>query len=118
MILDAANQVAELRALDMPPFPLDFHPAMCTVPPVGGPPNNDSAIHYANVIEEVNRIKALYSKTPNAPDAPKPAGILHSAKCTKGIEFNSAFIDDGLVVAIGSLIDPKLNDDNNVSSFL
>jgi hypothetical protein len=117
MILDAADQVAELHALDTPPFPLDFRRPMCTVPPVGGPPDNDSAVHYANVIEEVNRIKALYSKTPNAPDAPKPAGILCSAKCTKGVKFDSAFVDDGSVVAIGSSINPKLNDDNDVSSF-
>ncbi len=117
MILNAADQVAELHALEMPPFPLDFCHAMCTVPPLGGPPDNDSAVRYANVIKEVDRIEALYFKTPNAPDAPKPAGILCSAKHTKGIEFNSAFVEDRLVITIGSSINPKLNDDNDVSSF-
>jgi hypothetical protein len=114
MVLDAADQVAELCALDMPPFPLDFRHAMCTVPAVGGPPDVDSAIRHAKVIDEVNRIKALYSNNiPTAPDTQKPAGILLPAKCTKSIKFDSAFVDDGSVVTVGSAIDPKIEDDTN-----
>jgi hypothetical protein len=116
MVLNAANQVAELRALDMPPFPLNFCHAMCTVPAVGRPPDEDSAVHHAKVINKVNRIKALYSnKTPTAPDTQKPAGILCPAKYTKSIEFDSAFVEDGSVVTVGSAIDPKIKDDTNVS---
>jgi hypothetical protein len=32
MIIDTADQVAELRALDSPPFPIDFRRATCHVP--------------------------------------------------------------------------------------
>jgi hypothetical protein len=116
MVLDAVDQVAKLRALDTPPFPLDFRRAMCTLPAVGGPPDEDSAIRHAKVINEVNRIEALYSnKTPTASDTQKPAGILCPAKCTKSVEFDSAFINDGSVISVGSAIDPKIKDDTNVS---
>ncbi len=116
MVLNAADQVAKLHALDMPPFPLDFHHAMCTMPAIGGPPDEDSAVRHAKVINEVNRIKALYSnKTPTAPDTQKPVGILRPAKCTKSIKFDSAFVDNGSVVTVGSAIDPKIEDDTDVS---
>jgi hypothetical protein len=116
MVLNAADQVAELRALDTPPFPLDFRHAMCTVPAVGSPPDEDSAIRHAKVINKVNGIEALYSnKTPPAPDTQKPVGILRPAKRTKSVEFNSAFVDNGSVVTVGSAIDPKIKDDTNVS---
>jgi hypothetical protein len=88
MVLDAANQVAKLRALDTPPFALDLRRGMCTLPPVSDPPDNDTATHYTDIIKEVNRIEAMYSKTTDAPDEPKPSSILCPTKRSKGINFD------------------------------
>jgi hypothetical protein len=116
MVIDAADQVAELRALDMPPFPLNFRRAMCTVPAVGSPPDKESAIRYAKVIAKVNKVEALFSsKTQPALNAPKPAGILCPAKHTKSIEFYSSFADNRSTITIGSAIDSKIKDDTDVS---
>jgi len=98
MVLDASDQVADLRALDTPPFALDFRHAMCTVPPISGPPDEGIAARYASIIHEVDRIEAMYSGTTNAePDAPQPASILRSPKCSNSVAFNSAFKDDDLL---------------------
>jgi hypothetical protein len=86
------------------------------VPAIGSPPDEDSVIRHAKVIDEVNRIEDLYSnKTPTVPDMQKQARILHPEKCTKSIEFNSAFVDGGSVVTVGSAINLKIKDDTNVS---
>jgi hypothetical protein len=118
MVLDASDQVAELRALDTPPFALDFRRAMCTLPPVSSPPDAGTGTRYADIIKEVNRIEALYSIDPaaTATDDGKLASTLLSSKCSKGVNFDSAFSDDGSVVTIGSMIKPRLSDDTNVSS--
>jgi hypothetical protein len=117
MVLNASNQVAELRALDTPPFALDFCHAMCTLPPVSGLPDDGTAMCYADIIKEVNRIEAMYTDTTDAPDELKLASILHSPKHSKGVDFDSAIGDNGSVVSIGSTIEPKFNDDTDVSSF-
>ena len=114
MVLDASDQVAELRALDTPPFALDFRRAMCTVPPVSGPPDNIAA-RYASIINEVDKIVAMYSGPTHAgPEAPKPASILRSPKRSNSVAFDSAFKDDGSIVSIGSAIDPKIDKDTDV----
>jgi hypothetical protein len=107
-----------LRALDTPPFALDFRRAMCTVPPISGPPDEGIAVPYASIINKVDRIEAMYSgTTPNAdPDAPQLVGILRSPKRSNSVAFNSAFKDDGSIVSIGSAINPKLDKDTDVSS--
>ena len=107
MVLDASDQVAELHALDTPPFALDFHHAMCTVPPISGPPDKGIAACYASIINEVDRIEAMYSGTTNAePDTPQPASILRSPKRS----------NNGSIVSIGSAINPKFDEDTDVSS--
>ncbi len=117
MVLDASDQVAELRALDTPPFALDFCCAICTVPPVSGPTDEGIAARYASIINEVDRIEAMYSGTTNAePDAPQLASILRSPKRSNNVAFNSAFADDGSIVLIRSAIDPKLEEDTDVLS--
>ncbi len=118
MVLDASDQVVELRALDTPPFALDFCHAMCTLPPVSSPPDAGTATRYADIIKEVNRIEALYSTDPaaTATDDGKPASTLRSSKRSKGIDFNSAFSNDGSVITIGSMIKPRLSDDTDVSN--
>ena len=118
MVLDASDQVAELRALDTPPFALDFRRAMCTVPPVSGTTDEGIAARYASIIKEVDKIVAMYSGPTNAgpAEAPKPASILRSPKRSNSVAFNSAFKDDGSIVSIGSAIDPKFKEDTDVSS--
>jgi hypothetical protein len=109
MVLDASDQVAELRALDTPPFALDFHRTMCTVPPVSGPTDKGIAARYASIINEVARIEAMYSGTTNAePAAPQPASILRSPKRSNSVAFNSAFKDDGSIVSIDLPSTPNL----------
>ncbi len=61
-VLDAADQVAELCALDMPPFALDFRHAMCTVPSISNPTNDATGTNFANIIKEVARIEALFQE--------------------------------------------------------
>jgi hypothetical protein len=78
MVINAADQAANLCALDTPPFPLNLRHAMCTVPAVGGPPDDESAVCYTKVIAEVDRVKALYSN--KSLPAPMPPGILRPAK--------------------------------------
>ncbi len=90
---------------------------MCTLPPVSGLPDDGTARHYTDIIKEVNRIEAMYTDTTDAPDEPKPASIFRSPKRSKGVDFDSAIGNDGSVVSIGSTIQPKFNDDTNVSSF-
>ncbi len=117
MVLDTSDRVAELRALDTPPFALDFRRAMCTVPPVSGPTDESIAARYASIINEVNRIEVIYSGTTDVePDAPQPASILRSPKRSNSVAFNSAFADDGSIVSIGCAIDPKFDEDTDVSS--
>jgi hypothetical protein len=59
----------------------------------------------------------MYSGTTNAePDAPQPASILRSPKCSNSVAFNSAFKDNGSIVSIGSAINPKIDEDTDVSS--
>ena len=118
MVLDASDQVAELRALDTPPFALDFRRAMCTVPPVSGTTDEGIAARYASIINEVTRIEVMYSGTTDVePDVPQqPASILRPPKCSKSVAFNSAFADDGSIISIGCDIDPKTDEDTDVSS--
>ena len=116
MVLDASDQVAELRALDTPPFALDFRHTMCTVPPITGPPDEGIAARYASIIKEVDKIVAMYSGPTNAgpAEAPKPASILCSPKRSNSVASDSAFKDDGSIVSIGSAIDPKIDKDTDV----
>ncbi len=117
MVLDASDQVAELRALDTPPFALDFRRAMCTVPPVSGPTDEGIAARYASIINEVNRIEAMYSGTTDVePDAPQQVSILRPPKRSNSVAFNSTFADDGSIISIGCAIDPKIDKDTDVLS--
>lgn len=119
MILDASDQVAELRALDTPPFALNFCRAMCTIPPVSGLTDECIVARYASIINMVDRIEAMYSSTTNVgPSTPQPASIFCSPKHSNGVAFDSAFADDGSIISIGSAIDPKINDDTDVLCLL
>jgi hypothetical protein len=71
MIIDASDQVANLCALDTPPFPIYYCRAMCTAPAVEGPSGHQElTAKDANIISKINDILALYSTKS------KPASIL------------------------------------------
>ena len=50
MIINAADQVAELRALDALPFPIDFPHAQCHVPTIDETKVHVNVAQYANLI--------------------------------------------------------------------
>jgi hypothetical protein len=115
MVIDAADNVANLRALDTPPFPIDLCRAMCTEPTVGAIPDDDTTAHYANTITAVNRVLAIHA-TSSSPE-PKPTSILRPAKRAKTVEFDHSCADDGSIVTVGSAIDSQAIDDTDVSHF-
>ena len=69
MIIDAADQVAELRSLDAPPFPIDFRHAQCGVPTISAK-DPINASHFTDIIREIANIESLYSAS--KPCAPNP----------------------------------------------
>jgi hypothetical protein len=60
MVIDAANQVAELQVLDALPFPIDFRRAMCTVPAVSSDTSPDSCTH-THAIRAGKMLEAYYA---------------------------------------------------------
>jgi hypothetical protein len=70
MIIDAADQVAELRSLDAPPFPIDFRRAQCGVPTISASKDPVNESHFTDIIREITNIESLY--TASKPDAPTP----------------------------------------------
>ncbi len=61
MIVDAADQVAELCALDTLPFPIDFRCAQCHVPTIDETKVHVNVAQYADIIREIDNINKLYS---------------------------------------------------------
>ena len=131
MIIDASDQVADLRALDTPAFPIDFRRAMCTIPAIEqtqSPPPQSA--QYANVIKAVDDILAFYADDPT----PSSQGILRPSKRSRPklafgdsfpvatrtrstVEFADERIpaitigDEASFVSIGSSIDPRSSSD-------
>ncbi len=64
MIVDAADQVAELRALDALSFPISFRRAQCHVPTIDETKVHVNMTQYADIICKINHIKSLYSGNP------------------------------------------------------
>ncbi len=85
MIINASDQVAELRALDTAPFPINYRQAMCTVPAVE-PKANPIASH-ADVIKEIKRIKQFYAADQHA--APSPPSIMQPDKRAREVASNT-----------------------------
>jgi hypothetical protein len=62
MIVDAADQVAELHALDALPFPIQFRCAQCHVPTIDEAKVQVNMAQYADIICEIVHIESLYSE--------------------------------------------------------
>ena len=123
MIIDAADQVAELRSLDSPLFAIDFRRAMCTIPPLGEAPN---ASHFSDVIAEVGNLERYVSGTPMVP---APPALLFAKKqklvdeLDKRVSFapnvqgqgvDISAISSGSVITIGGSLEPDYDVDASV----
>jgi hypothetical protein len=64
MIVDAADQVAELRALDALPFPISFCRVQYHVPTINETNVHVNLTQYANIIREITHIESFYSSNP------------------------------------------------------
>jgi hypothetical protein len=64
MIIDAADQVAELHALDALSFPINFRRAQCHVPSIDETKVHVNVTQYANIICIFTNIESLYSDNP------------------------------------------------------
>jgi hypothetical protein len=64
MIVDAADQVAELCALDALPFPIGFRHPQCHIPSVDETKVHVNVTQYADIICEITNIESLYSDNP------------------------------------------------------
>jgi hypothetical protein len=60
MIIDAADQVADLCVLNAPPFPINFCHAMCAVPPVDKARAATNAAMHADIVCKVKNIEAFF----------------------------------------------------------
>jgi hypothetical protein len=60
MIIDAADQVAELRSLNPPPFPIDFRRAQGGVPTISASKDPVNESHFTDIIQEITNIESLY----------------------------------------------------------
>jgi len=111
MVIDASDQVADMRTLDTPPFPIDFRRVMCTVPalPPGVAPGPTSS-NCALVLKEIARLEAFFAgnATPT-----KPEGILLPSKrlCKVGFVAGptspaSSTSDSSTIITIGSELEP------------
>ncbi len=64
MVIDTSDQVAELRAFDMPPFPIDFCHAMCAIPVIDNAAVATNTALHANIVKEVEKIENhIYKKS-------------------------------------------------------
>ena len=115
MVIDAADNVADLRALDTPPFQMDMRRAMCTEPAVGAFTDPDVSARYADTISAVERVLAIHA--PRTTHEMQPPSILRPAKRGKTVDFDLSSADDGSIVTIGSAIDPQAINDTDVSNF-
>jgi hypothetical protein len=91
MIVNVADQVAELRALDALPFPISFRRAQCHVPTINKTKVHVNMTQYADIIRKINHIESLYSGNPavqhTAPH-PSPKSALFPLKPCKPNNLN------------------------------
>jgi hypothetical protein len=118
MIIDVADQVANLRALNVPPFNIDYCCAMCTIPAVGDAPTSSASApstQYADIIKEIDGIVAFYT------NESQPASILVPNKCSHSVDFDASTTAPSVsnrasAITIGSSIKPRLSYESDSSS--
>jgi hypothetical protein len=85
MIVGAADQVAELCALDALPFPISFCRVQCHVPTIDETKVHVNMTQYADIIRKINHIESLYSGNPavqhTAPHPSPKSALLPSKRC-------------------------------------
>ena len=123
MIIDAADQVAELRSLDSPPFPIDFRRAMCTVPTMGEAQN---ASHFSEIIAEIVNLENFISGKPTVPATPAMLATKKQKlvdELDKRVSFDAAVQGHGLDISavpsssyftLGGSIQPNYDMDESV----
>ena len=109
MVIDTADQVAECRAFDSPPFTIDFRRAMCAVPAVNEEVAAANAAHYHDIVKEVENIEAVFAAKTAAFHARKqpaflPPSILLPAKRAKSVEFDTSMDSTTSTVTASSAI--------------
>jgi hypothetical protein len=68
MIINTSDRVAELRAFDTPPFPLNFCHAMCTIPVIDKKIAAANAAIHADIVKEIDSIVAHVGTKTTATD--------------------------------------------------
>ena len=113
MVINTADQVAEMRSFDTPPFPIDFRRAMCAVPVIDEAAAAANAALHADVVAEIEAIEAhVYKKSAFLSREKElgdiPGSILMSPKRARVVEICNSLTVDGTasVTTIGSVIDP------------
>jgi hypothetical protein len=98
MIVDAADQVAELCALDALPFPIDFRRTQCQVPSIDETKVHVNVTQYADIIHEITNIESLYSDNPVVQHTASPPSFTkgelpkkHSKTTNPKVTINLAF---------------------------
>ncbi len=61
MVINTANQVAEMRALDSPTFAINFHCAMCAIPAINDKIAASNATKFVDIAKEVEGIEAFFA---------------------------------------------------------
>jgi hypothetical protein len=118
LVIDVADQVAKLCALDAPPFPIDFCHTMCVVPPVDEAHAATNAAMNADIVHKAEIIKAFFTKKPPAIMSTSillPAKQAHHVKF-HGISIGGSNASAGSMASIGSAIEPSLHDANDAFS--
>jgi hypothetical protein len=130
MIIDVADQVAELHSLDAPPFPINFCHTQCSVPNIGIPKDPVNASHFTDIIREITNIESLYSECKHSalnPTIP-PAIKSNKRRCsgplclTTHVTFAPATLPPSVSASITandkSSVDLSDNDGDNIPLFL
>ncbi len=96
IIAGAADQVAELRALDALLFPINFHSVQCHVLTINETKVYVNMTRYADIIQEINNIEQSYSTIPAVqhtatPPSPKGGLLKKRSHPNLQVRINPAF---------------------------
>ena len=113
MIIDTSDQVAKMHAFDTPPFPTNFHCAMCAVPVIDNASAATNAALHSNILREIESIKEHIKKRSTAlltrekTPGNLSVSILLRPKRFRVIDFsNSTSKSNTNIASIGLVIDP------------